>query len=54
MASTLVWGILVGVVAGLVFGFAFSNTGIGIAICIAAGVLTAGVLHFRRGRRQGT
>jgi uncharacterized membrane protein HdeD (DUF308 family) len=51
MANTLIWGILVGVVAGMVFGFAFGNTGIGIAICIAAGVVTAGIVHYLRRRR---
>ncbi len=53
MSTKLVWGILGGVVLGAMFGQLGGNTGIGIAICIAAGALAAGVWHYleTRGKR---
>ncbi len=46
MASKLVWGILGGVVVGASFGYLGGNTAIGIAVCIAAGALAAGIWHY--------
>ena len=45
MATKLIWGILGGVVLGAAFGYAADNTAIGIAICMAAGAITAGIWH---------
>ncbi|WP_292241414.1 hypothetical protein [Mesorhizobium sp.] len=53
MASKLVWGILGGVVLGAAFGTLGGNTGIWIAVCIAAGAVAAGVWHYMETRRQG-
>lgn len=50
MASKLIWGILGGVVLGASFGYAGGNTPIGIAICMAAGALTAGIWHLLEAR----
>ena len=46
MAYRLIWGILAGVILGAAFGYIGGNTAIGIAICIAAGALAAGVWHY--------
>ena len=46
MAYRLTWGILAGVILGAAFGYIGGNTAIGIAICIAAGALAAGVWHY--------
>jgi hypothetical protein len=46
MASKLTWGILFGVIVGATFGYAGGNTPIGIAICIAAGAIVAGIWHY--------
>lgn len=45
MASKLIWGILLGVIVGAAFGYIGGNTPIGIAICIAAGAIAAGIWH---------
>ncbi|WP_181790648.1 hypothetical protein [Myxococcus llanfairpwllgwyngyllgogerychwyrndrobwllllantysiliogogogochensis] len=49
MSTRLVWGMLGGVVLGIAFG----NSGIGIAFCIAAGALAAGIWQYleTRGKR---
>ncbi|GGF30425.1 hypothetical protein GCM10011321_22110 [Youhaiella tibetensis] len=52
MTIKIVWGILFGVVIGTAFGALFGNTGIGVAICIAAGTLAAGGLHYLETRRS--
>lgn len=55
MAGKLVWGILGGTVLGAAFGQIGGNTGIGIAICIAAGAVAAAVWHYletRKGHRN--
>lgn len=46
MARKLVWGTLGGAVLGAAFGYLGGNTAIGIAICIAAGALAAGVWQY--------
>ncbi len=46
MASKLTWGILFGVVVGAAFGYAGGSTPIGIAVCIAAGAIAAGIWHY--------
>ncbi|WP_173425155.1 hypothetical protein [Pseudorhizobium marinum] len=51
MAGKLIWGILAGVILGAAFGYAGGNTAIGIAICIAAGAITAGLWHYLESRR---
>ena len=51
MASKLTWGILGGVVVGAAFGAVAGNTGIGIAICMAAGAIAAGIWHYMETRR---
>jgi hypothetical protein len=53
MASKLTWGILFGVVIGATFGNASGNTPIGIAVCIAAGAVAAGVWHYLSNRDAG-
>ncbi|WP_158625195.1 hypothetical protein [Corallococcus terminator] len=52
MSNKLVWGILFGVVVGAMFGQRAGNTGISIAICIAAGALAAGVWHYLETHRK--
>lgn len=53
MTGKLIWGILGGVILGASFGYIGGNTGVGIAICVAAGAIAAGVLEFlERNRRQ--
>ncbi len=51
MAGKLIWGILGGVILGAAFGHAGGNTSVGIAICIAAGAITAGRCHYLETRR---
>nr|CAD6614846.1 hypothetical protein RKHAN_02736 [Rhizobium sp. Khangiran2] len=51
MTGKLIWGILGGIILGAAFGYAGGNTPIGIAICIAAGVITAGLWHYLETRR---
>jgi hypothetical protein len=51
MAGKLIWGILGGVILGATFGYAGGNTPIGIAICIAAGAITAGLWTYFETRR---
>lgn len=51
MAGKLVWGILGGTVLGAAFGQIAGNTGIGIAICMAAGAATAGIWHHLETRK---
>ena len=51
MAGKLIWGTLGGVVLGAAFGYAGGNMPIGIAICIAAGAITAGLWHYLETRR---
>ena len=51
MASRLVWGILGGVILGAAFGYVSGNTGIGIAVCVAAGAVAAGVWHYVESRK---
>ena len=53
MTTKLIWGILGGVVLGAAFGTLAGNTGIGIAICIAAGAIAAGVWEYSERRRLG-
>ena len=45
MAQKLIWGILGGFVIGAAFGAAGGNTGIFIAICMAAGAVAVGIWH---------
>ena len=52
MTTKLVWGILGGAVLGAAFGTVAGNTGIGIAICIAAGAIAAGIWHYLEQRRR--
>jgi uncharacterized membrane protein HdeD (DUF308 family) len=51
MAGKLIWGILGGLVLGAAFGFIGGNTAIGIAVCMAAGAIAAGVWHYMENRR---
>jgi uncharacterized membrane protein HdeD (DUF308 family) len=51
MTTKLIWGILGGVVLGAAFGTASGNTGIGIAVCIAAGAIAAGIWEYMERRR---
>lgn len=51
MTTKLIWGILGGVVLGAGFGYAGDNTGIGIAICMAAGAVAAGIWHYMDNRK---
>ena len=52
MAGKLIWGILIGLVVGAALGAMMGNTPIGIAICMAAGAITAGVVHYLQKRRE--
>jgi Na+/citrate or Na+/malate symporter len=51
MANKLVWAILGGTVLGAAFGYQGGNTAMGIAICIVAGAVAAGVWHWLDKRR---
>ena len=51
MTQKLIWGILGGLAVGAVFGAAGGNTGIGIAICMAAGAVAAGLWHYLGARK---
>jgi uncharacterized membrane protein HdeD (DUF308 family) len=51
MTTKLIWGILGGVVLGAAFGTIAGNTAIGIAICIAAGAIAAGIWEYMERRR---
>jgi hypothetical protein len=53
MTSKLIWGILGGAAIGAAFGTVAGNTGIGIAICIAAGAIAAGIWDYLERRRIG-
>jgi hypothetical protein len=53
MTSKLTWGILFGVVIGATFGYVGGNPPIGIAICIAAGAIAAGLWHYLSKRGAG-
>jgi hypothetical protein len=53
MSKKLTWGILGGVAIGAVVGTVAGNTGIGIAICIAAGAIAAYVWDWME-RRNST
>lgn len=53
MAGKLTWGILGGLVLGAGFGYVGGNTAIGIAICMAAGAIAAGIWHYTETRRTG-
>ncbi len=50
MAGKLIWGILGGAVLGAAFGYVGGNTAIGVAICIAAGAVAAGIWHYVENR----
>lgn len=50
MTTKLIWGILGGLVVGAAFGAVGGNTGIGIAICMAAGAVAAGIWHYIESR----
>ena len=52
MAGKLVWGILGGLVLGAAFGYVAGNTAIGIAVCMAAGAVAAGIWHYFDKRRS--
>lgn len=52
MAGKLTWGMLGGVVLGAAFGYVGGNTGIAIAICMAAGAVGAGIWHYVEERRR--
>ncbi|WP_323014693.1 hypothetical protein [Devosia sp.] len=51
MASKLIWAILGGAILGAAFGAMAGNTAIGIAICIAAGAIAAGIWHYMETRK---
>lgn len=53
MASKLLWGILIGLIVGAALGAVMGNTPVGIAICMAAGAIAAGVVHYLQQRRAG-
>jgi hypothetical protein len=53
MTTKLIWGILGGVVIGAAFGAVAGNTAIGIAVCMAAGAVAAGIWHYVEQRRPG-
>jgi len=53
MTGKLIWGILIGLVVGAALGAMMGNTPIGIAICMAAGAVAAGVAHYWQ-KRRGT
>jgi hypothetical protein len=50
MTGKLIWGILGGLVLGAAFGWVGGNTAIGIAICMAAGAVAAGIWHYMETR----
>lgn len=52
MATKLVWGILGGLVVGAAFGYIAGNTPIGIAVCMAAGAVAAGVWQYLEAGRE--
>lgn len=52
MATKLIWGILGGLVVGAAFGFIAGNTPIGIAVCMAAGAIAAGVWQYMETRQN--
>jgi hypothetical protein len=51
MAGKLIWGILGGVILGAAFGYIGGSTSIGIAVCMAAGAVAAGIWHYMEVRR---
>ena len=51
MSSKLIWGILGGVAIGGAVGMVVGNTGIWIAVCIAAGAIAAYVWDWTERRR---
>lgn len=51
MTTKLIWGILGGLVLGAALGALAGNTAIGIAICMGAGAVAAGVWHYMETRR---
>lgn len=53
MASKLIWGIVGGVVLGAAFGHVAGNTAIGIAVCMAAGPVAAGIWHHLENSNHG-
>jgi hypothetical protein len=50
MTGKLIWGILGGLVLGAAFGWVGGNTATGIAICMAAGAVAAGIWHYMETR----
>ena len=52
MANKLIWGILGGAVLGAAFGSIAGNTAIGIAVCISAGAVAAGIWQYLETRQQ--
>ena len=54
MANKLIWAILGGLVVGSAFGYAGGgNTAIGIAVCMAAGAIVAGIWQYLENRGGG-
>ena len=53
MANKLIWAILGGLVVGSAFGYAGGNTAIGIAVCMAAGAIVAGIWQYLENRGEG-
>lgn len=53
MASKLIWGILGGVVLGAAFAHVAGNTAIGIAVCMTADAVAAGIWHHLENRNRG-
>ncbi len=52
VADKLIWGLLGGVILGSAFGYVAGNTAIGIAVCMAAGAIVAGIWHFLEARKS--
>ncbi|MHA6692070.1 hypothetical protein [Devosia sp. A449] len=52
MANKLIWGILGGGVLGAAIGSIAGNTPVGIAVCIAAGAVAAGIWQYLETRRE--
>lgn len=51
MNKSLIWGIVCGALAGLVFGWAFGSTPIGIGMLVVVGAVTALLTHLWERRR---
>ncbi len=52
MTDKLLWGVVIGAALGAALGTIFGNTAIGIAICVAAGSITAAIVHQVQKRRD--